>query len=120
EPLPRELRGEVVVDRATAARLSLAQHLAELGEHLAELAHVEALGAGHPAGHAREPAEPERAARPFATALHLATAAFVVRVAVGRSEAERDVTHGVHGTRVLAGRRRSPPLRWHRIRLADL
>jgi hypothetical protein len=83
----RHLRGEVVVDRTTAARLRLAQHLPELGEHLTQLADVERATAGH-TGHTRDGAEAERILRLVSTFRPVT----VVATACG-PESERHITH---------------------------
>jgi hypothetical protein len=83
----RHLRGEVVVDRTAAARLRLAQHLPELGEHLPQLVDVERATAGH-TGHTRYGAEAERILRLVPTLRPV-----TVVVTVAGAEPERHITH---------------------------
>jgi hypothetical protein len=116
--LDRELLGEVVVDRAGRGA-GLAEHLPELAEHLAKLAHVEPAArarAGH-TGHAGQPesagettgeaagrAEAERVLRTVSGAtgallgvavavLILVLISVVVPIAVGTPESERGFAH---------------------------
>ena len=83
----RHLRGEVVVDRTAAARLRLAQHLPELGEHLTQLVDVERATTGH-TGHTGMAPKPNGSLRLVPTLRPV-----TVVVTVAGPEPERHITH---------------------------